>query len=161
MEPSCQLLIFGFFWILNYWKRFLKSDFPFTFHHQIKLMEIWPFFQKKKWKLHQCHNFVNFFWPSKVHRKSDSTVRFLILNWFSIYFWPPEKIDELWPFFQKKKWKLHQCWHVEGIPIPSSNSFKVLTPCPHKKSSRWGSGGFNVLFRTSFSNIFCSPLDLG
>ncbi len=40
------LLIFGVFSMLNYEKRSSEYDFPLTFDHQKKLMELWLFFQK-------------------------------------------------------------------------------------------------------------------
>ncbi len=39
---------FQIFLMLNYEKRSLEYDFPFTFDHQKKLTELWPFFLQKR-----------------------------------------------------------------------------------------------------------------
>ncbi len=100
-------LTFGFQIILDakLWKTIPRIRFSVYFWPQKKLTEIWLPPPPKKRKLHQCHNFVNFFWLSKVNGKSDSRDHFPILHWFSIYFWLPEKINEYGGFPKKKKKK--------------------------------------------------------
>ncbi len=89
------LMIFGLFSMLFYVKWRLESDFLLTFDCYTKLRELWQFFRKKL----TIENNMN----GDVVRESPPYDFLIIFNAtsckmirrirFSIYFWPPDKID--------------------------------------------------------------------
>ncbi len=68
---NLHLMIIGLFLMLLYVKWSVESDFPLTFNCQIKLMELWQFFHKKKVDI-ISHNSINFVRQSKVNGKLNS-----------------------------------------------------------------------------------------